>query len=713
MQARTSNAGHTAGEVLTSGATVPMPSRLRRPRADYLTWLEARSMLYQAEQLSDLIAGTHHQWQNAYAHPRPLDFVRAASVWFTSYPQSIITRRDKSVLQTLASDDLLSTFRTLGIEGIHTGPMKRAGAISGRRYTPSIDGFFDRIELTIDPRYGSNDEYVEMTRDAQQFGIVIIGDLVPGHTGKGADFRLAERAYKNYDGLYTMIEIPQGDWVLLPPVPEGADSVNLSLETVQRLEDVGYIPGPLDVVIFYDPNIKETNWSATDIVTGVDGVQRRWVYLHVFKAGQPSFNWLDPTFGAHRIVIADAVQSLHVLGAKALRLDANPLLGIEGRPGLEKAWIEGHPLAEGTSNTIAMMIRKLGGYSFQELNLSLDDLKRFTKWGPELSYDFFTRPPYLFAMVTGDAGPLRLILRLMLEEGIEQGILVHALQNHDELMFDLAHMRNHGDEKFWVNGEEMLGRTIYDSMYQKVKDQLITTKTPYIRDWSTPGFCGTLAGFAAAALSIHDPFDMTASQKSEVQRLHFLVAVFNAMQPGVFALSGWDLVGALPVSPESLGSWMDDGDGRWTNRGAYDLIGVNPRANASRSGLPRSMALYGTLTEQLRDPSSFASQLRQMLQVRKESGIAFSKCVAVPETDNAGVLAILFEHAEDSRWSITVLNFGRDRAHGSFELPQLANKSADLIYSTQNETKMTVPISQEGRFPFNLEPLRAEVFNVK
>jgi len=670
-------------------------------------------MLYQAEMLSDLIAGTHHQWQNAFAHPRPLDFVRAASVWFTSYPQSIITHRNKSVLQTLASDDLLSTFRTLGIEGIHTGPLKRAGAITGRRYTPSIDGFFDRIELTIDPRYGSNDGYVEMTRNAQQFGIVIIGDLVPGHTGKGADFRLAERAYKNYEGLYTMVEIDPEDWGMLGSVQDDADSVNLAPETVQKLEDKGYIPGPLEVVIFYEPNIKESNWSATDIVTGVDGVQRRWVYLHVFKAGQPSFNWLDPTFGAHRIVMADAVQSVHVFGAKALRLDANPLLGIEGRPGLDKAWIEGHPLAEGTSNTIAMMVRKLGGYSFQELNLSLDDLKQFTKWGPELSYDFFTRPPCLYAMVTGDAGPLRLMLRLIQQEGLDLGIFVHALQNHDELMFDLAHMRNHGDEKFWVNGEEMLGRTIYDSMYKKVKEQLITTKTPYIRDWSTPGFCGTLAGFAAAALNIHDPFDMTPSQKSEVQRLHFLAATFNAMQPGVFALSGWDLVGALPVSPESLGSWMDDGDGRWTNRGAYDLIGVNPGAKASRSGLPRAVALYGTLTEQLKDRDSFASQLRRMLRARKEIDIAFSKLVSVPETDNRGVLVMLFQDAKDDGWSISVLNFSRERVRGTAELPQLARKSADLIYSTHGETTKTIQLSAKGDFAFDLEPLQGQVFTVK
>ena len=40
---------------------------------------------------------------------------------------------------------------------------------------------------------------------------MIIGDLVPAHTGKGADFRLAEMAFQNYEGMYTMIEIPEED----------------------------------------------------------------------------------------------------------------------------------------------------------------------------------------------------------------------------------------------------------------------------------------------------------------------------------------------------------------------------------------------------------------------------------------------------------------------------------------------------------------------
>ena len=83
-------------------------------------------------------------------------------------------------------------------------------------------------------------------------------------------------------------------------------------------------------MIFYEPGVKETNWSGdAPVVIGVDGVERRWVYLHYFKEGQPSINWLDPSFAGMRLVIGDALHALADLGAGGLRLDANGFLGVE------------------------------------------------------------------------------------------------------------------------------------------------------------------------------------------------------------------------------------------------------------------------------------------------------------------------------------------------------------------------------------------------
>src|SRR4029450_7352385 len=106
-------------------------------------------------------------------------------------------------------------------------------------------------------------------------------------------------------------------------------SIHLHIESEDHLAKHAYIIGRMQRVIFYEPGFKDTNWSATAEVLGPDRKQRRWVYLHYFKEGQPSINWLDPSFAGMRLVIGDALHSLGDLGSGALRLDANGFLGVE------------------------------------------------------------------------------------------------------------------------------------------------------------------------------------------------------------------------------------------------------------------------------------------------------------------------------------------------------------------------------------------------
>ena len=184
------------------------------------------------------------------------------------------------------------------------------------------------------------------------------------------------------------------------------------MAAVDELAAKDYIVGQLTRTIFYEPGIKETDWSATGVITGVDGVARRWVYLHYFKEGQPSLNWLDPSMAAAQLILGDAFHSLDTLGARGLRLDANGFLGIEVNPG-GLAWSEGHPLSLVGNQLIAGMVRKLGGFTFQELNLAVDDIASMSRGGADLSYDFITRPAYHEALVSGDTEFLRLMLRTM------------------------------------------------------------------------------------------------------------------------------------------------------------------------------------------------------------------------------------------------------------------------------------------------------------
>jgi trehalose synthase len=129
--------------------------------------------------------------------------------------------------------------------------------------TPSVDGHFDRISTQIDEVFGSEVEFRRLCEVAAAHGGIVIDDIVPGHTGKGPDFRLAEMKVGDYPGIYHMVEIPPEDWHLLPEVPPGNDSVNLDSEAEDRLQRAGYIVGRLQRVIFQDPGMKDTNWSAT------------------------------------------------------------------------------------------------------------------------------------------------------------------------------------------------------------------------------------------------------------------------------------------------------------------------------------------------------------------------------------------------------------------------------------------------------------------
>jgi trehalose synthase len=652
----------TASSAFATGLPQPAESPPGQPAsADataYIHWLEEHSMLHQAQVLARHYSGSSVQWQHPYGHPQPRAAVSRASVWFTAYPASTIAASaGVSVLATLADERLWRAFQTIGIQGIHTGPMKRSGGVRGLAYTPSVDGNFDRISFEIDPAFGTETQYKDLVAAARTHGAIVIGDIIPGHTGKGPDFRLAERAYADYPGLYHMVRIDPADWGLLPPVPSGRDSVNLSPATVDALQAKGYIVGQLNSSIFYEPAVKDTDWSATDVVRGVDGVQRRWVYLHYFKQGQPTLNWLDPTFDAERLVIGDAVHELGVLGDGMLRLDANGLLGIERDPSGRVQWA-GHPLSVTANQLIADMVRKLGGFTFEELALPLNNMREMSHGGPDLSYDFVTRPAYDDALLTGDAEFLRLVFQLMRNYSIDPGRLIHALQNHDELTMGLAHFTGeHADELFPFRGGQLSGRQLRELVHREMYDRLIGKHAPYNLKFGDGVAC-TTATLIAATLGIADISTLKAADVEKIKRLHLLLAFYNAMQPGVFAISGWDLVGALTLPAAAVREQLADGDTRWINRGAYDLLGSNPKVMRSAVGLPRATALYGSLPQQLKKSDSFASQLAHLLKVRANLHLYAARLVDAPNVRTKGLLVLLHELPENAGLEITAINFG-------------------------------------------------------
>ncbi len=641
----------------------------------YVDWLEEQSMLHDATKVARQLAGSHTMWSNPYAHPDPRAALAQASVWYTAYPLSHITPPGTSFLGALGEPELWEAFSAIGIDALHTGPVKLAGGLDGWDATPSVDGHFDRMSMATDPLFGTEEEFRAMCETAARHHGTIIDDVVPGHTGKGADFRLAELNYRDYPGIYHMVNIPESAWHLLPDVPEGRDSMNLSTESEAALAEEGYIIGALQRVIFYEPGVKETNWSCTPPITDTKGVTRRWVYLHYFKEGQPTINWLDPTCAGMRLVMGDTLHSLLDLGSGGLRLDANGFLGVE-KTFDQPAWSEGHPMSQAANQLIGSLVRKVGGFTFQELNLAIDDIQRTGVVGPDLSYDFITRPAAQVALCTGDTEFLRLVLQEAQKQGVDQASLVHALQNHDELTYELVHFAAaHRDEVYTLGGQEYTGAELAVHIRQTMRDKLTGEAAPYNAVFTQNGIASTTASIVTATLGITDLDAITEADVRRITSAHLLMCMYNAWQPGVFALSGWDLVGALPLDREQVKSLIASGDTRWIERGAYDVLGSAPDARKSASGMPKARTLYGPIPEQLKKENSFATRLAAILKVRKRNGLASARLIDVPEVGNKSLL-VLVNELEIGAIQVTALNFSAEKIEARVQSDHLPSGRA-------------------------------------
>jgi trehalose synthase len=648
------------------------------PTQDYINFLEQRSMLYQSDQEALRISGNGVQWRHSYGLPEPDQLIKTASVWVLYYPGSVIPAPGKSVIGTWADPKLWDAFQDIGIQLLHTNPNKRAGGLNGTTYTPTIDGWFDRIGLEIDPQLGTADDYRQMSSVAGQHGAIIADDLVPLHTGLGADFRLAEMAYKDYPGIYTMVQIDQADWGLLPKINDPFGHELVSRDAAMQLRQKGYIPGLINSADAASGANEWSGWSATPEVVGADGKTRRWVYLHVFKPAQPTMNWLDPSYGSRRLEYGDAAQTILDFGGRVLRLDAVPFLGIEPTNDVTAAVFE-TPLSVTGTNDLAFLIRKIGGWSFQELNVPIEQLKDYTKNGPDLSYDFYTRAQVLHPLITGDVLPLRLAHYLLLKLGGNPGAMIHDLQNHDEITYQLIDLGSRDDIDF--EGQHINGKQLKDQILKEMRAREDGDNAPYNNLYRPvqDGIATTFAGFIAPALGVQDPYNALPEQVALIQRGHILVAHANAMQPGVFAISAWDLVGALPIPKASVADRLQDGDFRWINRGGVDLLGANLGMDTSVIGLPRAKALYGPLPDQLKSPDSFASQLKKMLAARKQYRIAEGKTLAVPNVGNPAVCVLVMQLPGSKNLAVTALNYARTDWSIDIDLNQVSGVQASSI----------------------------------
>ena len=139
----------------------------------------------------------------------------------------------------------------------------------------------------------------------------------------------------------------------------------------------------------------------------------------------------------------------------------------------------------------------------------------------------------------------------------------------------------------------------------------------------------------------------------------------------------------LPLEREGIRHLLATGDTRWIHRAAYDLMGHGE--NPEFHGMPQGRSLYGTLPDQLEDPDSFVSGLREILEIRESSGIATATQVDVPPVSHKGMLVMVHQLDEGSGQHVTALNFSREEIAGTIRSEHLVPGSAVQDLATGEE----------------------------
>jgi trehalose synthase len=256
----------------------------------------------------------------------------------------------------------------------------------------------------------------------------------------------------------------------------------------------------------------------------------------------------------------------------------------------------------------------------------------------------------------------------------------------------------------------MTGKDLRELVRREMYDRLIGERAPYNLKFGE-GVASTTATVVTATLGTRDVAALGPGDVEKIRRLHLLLAFYNAMQPGVFALSGWDLVGALTLPAAAVRERLADGDTRWINRGAYDLLGTNPKASQSAAGLPRAVALYGPLPEQLKSPDSFASQLARLLKARADLHLQAARLTDVPAVQAKGLFVLVHELPGSGGLEITAINFGDREVDESVPVRGAAaeSKAIDVL----DPQAPVLDLGPDGRLRLRLSAFEGKALRIK
>jgi trehalose synthase len=505
--------------------------------------------------------------------PQTQSCLDTANVWFSVDLASIIP----PAFDTLAKGALWDQLREIGVQGVVLQGLKKGGA--------------QRTAIALDPKWGK--QWNDLALLLQSKNMVLITDSLGPSTGLCADFHLALKNVGEYAGLYQLIEIEKNDWNLLPKIESSQLFVNIPWLQLQKLHKKGYVPQD------FSPYIKSSSWNATASISCVDGKVRRWIYQKENKA-DPLMDWLNPSFAATRIAAADILDSVYNLGQKMVQLNPN--------------------LSLNTKETLSLLASKLGNFSIQKTNRSLQEIKSASA---DLCEETLTKAALLHALLTQDTEVLKLIYRLFLEEEIDTKKLVHTLQPLDQFSLDWSELLVQPRQKLHYYDEILTAEALRMRLLKQDALSIVNGST-----WTS---------HCAKALGIKE----VEKYRDQISEMHLLLAFFYAMQPGVFSFSVSDLLGG--IAPNQL------------------LDPMKPNENT----------LYASLPNQLTNAKSFATQLKKILSIRRDYGLESAELLQVPKTKNPGLILFIHKQKQSSMVQILAVNFGKQAASEILEMNEL------------------------------------------
>jgi alpha-glucosidase len=175
------------------------------------------------------------------------------AVIYQIYPRSFADGNGDGIGDLVGTTARLESLRSLGIDAIWFSPFFKS---------PQKDAGYDVADYkSIDPIFGTNEEFDDLLAKAHSLGLRIIVDLVPNHSSDQHElFQAALKAapgsperemYVFRDGKGENGELPPNNW-----------------ESV-------------------------FGGNAWTRITEADGTLGQW-YLHIFDSSQPDFNWENP-----------------------------------------------------------------------------------------------------------------------------------------------------------------------------------------------------------------------------------------------------------------------------------------------------------------------------------------------------------------------------------------------------------------------------------